>query len=614
MRGASRLDVGIAAAFVAAAVAEAAVRHHQEPGLLAFSVAGALGLGSLAVRRTRPLIPLGVIAGASVLGTALARILWPGTADDAGVWILATMLASYSLGAHTRGRVVALGVFLPLLVSLTADLTTRSGWSLLSGVVFITVFVGLLPTVVGRLVRVRHDRLRTLRHQHEQIVNQQRIRQQSAVLTERLRTIERLQPTLLHGLRALAEAAESSADPAGVESRARELLARTRGEVVALTAPVGELPMPEVPAVDHVRRLRAAAQPWAAVAGCAIAAALFEESTRVLAPDAPGGVAMLAGVAVGAPLALVWRRPVMAVAVAWVAAVTFSRLVVPLDGSLSGSALALATTFAVAALSRRRMAIAGLVLCWLCQLVGVGTDDPLGEAEAMVMCWFGGLALNEVSRLVEQTRANNEILSSGEGVAKRRAVVAERLRLARELHDSIGHSLTVVALHASAARRLAGTDPDRAKAVMATVAVVARDGATALEPEDALADIGALVERIRATGLVVDADIEDVALLDPPTRVVVHRLLQEALTNVLRHAPGSRATVSVRRDQDGLEVSVANTAATRAGGPPGSGRGLAGIRERVALYAGEVSFGPRPDGGFEVRALLRAARIEEVAT
>jgi signal transduction histidine kinase len=229
------------------------------------------------------------------------------------------------------------------------------------------------------------------------------------------------------------------------------------------------------------------------------------------------------------------------------------------------------------------------------------------------MCWLGGLAVNEVSRLVEQTRANNELLAGQEAVTLGHAVVQERLRFARELHDAIGSSLTVIVLQAGAARRLAPSAPDRARQVMRGVAAAARDGLAALDPDGTDADIVGLVERIRATGLAVDADLADVERLSPDLAVTVHRVLTEALTNVLRHAPGSRATLSVRIREGQVEVEVTNTAGVGSGGSPGSGRGIAGIRERVAACAGHVSCAPRADGGFEVRALLPLPLVVDVA-
>jgi signal transduction histidine kinase len=332
--------------------------------------------------------------------------------------------------------------------------------------------------------------------------------------------------------------------------------------------------------------------------------------------SAPGWLVVPAAVLVAAPLAFVWWRPLVATALAWVAMVAFSHLVAPLDGGLSYPAFALGTAFAVATLSRRRAAVVGLGICLVGQLVGVGSKDPVGEAALLLLSWLGGFALNEASRLVEQTHANNEKLAEQQASSASRAVVDERLRLAREIHDAIGHSLTVVALQAGAARRLEQTDPDRAADVMRTVAEVARSGLAALTQDGSATDIPALVERVRAAGLAVDAELADEAMLDPGQQAVAFRIVQEGLTNVLRHAPGSRAAVTVRPGVDGIEVAVTNSAP---GGPgsgqpagPGTGLGLVGIRDRVSDLSGEVSWRPREDGGFELLALLPAPTVAVV--
>jgi len=109
----------------------------------------------------------------------------------------------------------------------------------------------------------------------------------------------------------------------------------------------------------------------------------------------------------------------------------------------------------------------------------------------------------------------------------------------------------------------------------------------------------------------VDVDLSDTDLLGPDQRVLVFRVVQEALTNVLRHAPGARATVSVRRAGPSVAVEVANSAPTGRSSGPGAGSGLRGIRDRVAAAAGSVSWAPRDDGGFEVRALLPTAGPDE---
>ncbi|HET8617199.1 MAG TPA: histidine kinase [Actinomycetales bacterium] len=614
MRGVGRVDVVVAAVFVSAAVAEAVVVHPSPPGLLALNASGALWLAALAVRRSRPLLSLAVVCGAAVLGSVLTQHWWPDASDGGGVWLFAIMLASFSLGSHARGRVLAGGILLPLAVAVAVDVTARSGWALVSGVVFVAGFTGLVPTTVGRLVRSRRDRLQALDSQRETIVEGQRVERESAVLAERLRTTERLQPTLVEGLQGLAEMAEAGAPADAIETRARHLLERTRGEVVSLTAPIDPPPAAAVPGVDHLAVTRTAAQPWVAVSACALAAGLTAESTQALGITGPTWPAIVLSLLVGLAVALAWWRPVLAAAASLSVAAVFSRLVVPLDGSLSETALVLALAFAVAALSRREAAAVGLVACWVGQLVGVGTQDPFGEGLAIAMFWAGGLVLNEMSRLVEQGRANNELIAAQQAEALRRAVVGERLRFAREVHDAIGASLTVIVLQAGGARRLAATSPDRAREVMRDVAAAAREGVTALQPVGAGVDVSRLVDRARAAGLPVEADVEAIGQLSPDVQLLVHRVVQEALTNVLRHAPGSHATVHVRLGGGAVHVRVTNTAGTRPAASPGTGRGLAGMRERIAACTGRVSWSALSDGGFEVQALVPLTRVAEVAS
>ncbi len=228
---------------------------------------------------------------------------------------------------------------------------------------------------------------------------------------------------------------------------------------------------------------------------------------------------------------------------------------------LSASALALAAAFAVAALSTRPGAVVGLLVCWTGQVVGLRAADPLGEAVLLLLSWLGGLAVNEASRLVELSRETNRLLVGQEAVARARAVVDERVRLAREVHDQIGHSLTVVAIQAGAARRIAASDPQRARAVMGTVGVAAREGLRAMTtassaPDAAGGDLSSLLQRAHAAGLDVSTDpaqIEAIHLLDARTQALALRIVQEALTNVLRHAPGAPASVRLRR-HDGLAI------------------------------------------------------------
>jgi len=210
----------------------------------------------------------------------------------------------------------------------------------------------------------------------------------------------------------------------------------------------------------------------------------------------------------------------------------------------------------------------------------------------------------------------------------RRATLAERLRIARELHDIVAHHVSVIVIQAQGAQRVAEREPDRARQAMADVEQTAR---TALEemrrmlgllrsPDDAeddgsldvthgIADIAALADRLAEAGVAVTVRTtgepfgvpEDVGL-------TVYRIAQEALTNVLKHAGPAQAEVHLHYDEH-LEITITDdgrgAAAVLTGAePPGAGRGTTGMRERVAMLGGTFSAGPQPGGGFRVHAVV----------
>ncbi|MFE6233948.1 sensor histidine kinase [Cellulosimicrobium sp. NPDC057862] len=217
---------------------------------------------------------------------------------------------------------------------------------------------------------------------------------------------------------------------------------------------------------------------------------------------------------------------------------------------------------------------------------------------------------------------------------------AERGRLARELHDSVGHALTVTTLQAAAAARLLDADHAAARAALAAIEETGRTAMADLDhvlgllraeaspagaggprapvrsPARTLADLDALLDDARRTGVDVRLARNDVSLPDVPRAVSqeAYRVVQEAITNALRHAPGGPVAVAVGRGPGGaLAVEVRNrlgpgTRRRAPDGPAREGRGLAGMRERARLLRGEVSAGPVPDGGaWVVRATFPLA-------
>jgi signal transduction histidine kinase len=201
----------------------------------------------------------------------------------------------------------------------------------------------------------------------------------------------------------------------------------------------------------------------------------------------------------------------------------------------------------------------------------------------------------------------------------RAAVVAERMRVARELHDAVAHNISVIAIQAGGADGIVDRDPARAAQVAALIATVAREavaelgrlvgplGAEAAAPPT-LAHVAALAERARDAGQPVELRVEgDPAKLPGGVDLAAYRIVQEALTNASKHAAGARAEVVVRYARTAVEVEIADDgrgAADPVTKAVGTGQGLIGIRERVALYGGTLDAGRRPSGGFRVHARL----------
>jgi signal transduction histidine kinase len=203
----------------------------------------------------------------------------------------------------------------------------------------------------------------------------------------------------------------------------------------------------------------------------------------------------------------------------------------------------------------------------------------------------------------------------------RRAVEAERARIAGELHDVVTHNVSVMVVQAGAARSVLDSSPDDAREALLAVEASGRTAMSELRhllgllapaageedmlvPQPGAARVPALVERVRAAGLSVELSVTGSRDLPPGVDLAAYRVVQEALTNVIKHAGTARATVVLEYRLDDLVITVTDDGrpATGPGGP--GGRGLIGLRERIGLYGGELDAGPRPGGGWRVRARI----------
>lgn len=266
-----------------------------------------------------------------------------------------------------------------------------------------------------------------------------------------------------------------------------------------------------------------------------------------------------------------------------------------------------------------------LAVIWALFLVhitaaGIGEGEfPGPELLVGIPFWFAAWVFGDRTRLRRERLAGlEERARRAEREAERErslAIAEERTRISRDLHDSAGHAINVILVHAGAARLLAEKDPQRSRAALETIENVARetlgeidqlvralreDGSTAVEPPAGLTALPSLVQRHRDAGLAVELDVTGSRTLPPAVNHAAYRIIQESLTNALRHGDGS-ARVSAVYGDDALEIEVTNPAS--GDGASSSGHGLVGMRERAALVGGEME-AARVNGMFRVQARL----------
>ncbi|WP_260334825.1 sensor histidine kinase [Streptomyces beigongshangae] len=231
----------------------------------------------------------------------------------------------------------------------------------------------------------------------------------------------------------------------------------------------------------------------------------------------------------------------------------------------------------------------------------------------MVTAWTVGYSVRERRQHTTALRAR----------AAEQAVIAERLRIARELHDMVAHSIGVIAIQAGVGRRVIDTQPSEARNSLAAIEDTSRDtlaglrrmlGAlrqadprdgAPLDPAPVLTDLDRLVERTRDAG--VRVDIEWRGERRPlPTEIELsgYRIIQEAVTNVVRHSGSNACLVTIDCQEDDLSIEITDEGRGLSGLPGAAGYGLTGMRERAALLHGEFTAGPRDEGGFRVAARL----------
>jgi signal transduction histidine kinase len=370
---------------------------------------------------------------------------------------------------------------------------------------------------------------------------------------------------------------------------------------------------------------------WAFDAGCAIVAGAaslarfsFGQASHSVHPSLAAGVTVAVLTAAALPLRRVWPGPVFL----WTLLAAALLAQWPDRGALFPVALAI-SLYTVAAMMRRAQAVAAAVLAAGLILLVVGQDgtrhwglaisDAAGYAAAVLVAglYVGTrraylAALRDRARRLERERDQSSALAAAQ----------ERARIAREMHDSVAHHLTVIVALSDGALRAVTRAPGEAADAIRDVSGTARQalaetrrllgvlradsGQELRQPLPGLADLDELLGRVRGAGLPVRYELSGTgADLPPDVQLAVFRLVQEALTNTMKHAgPGASAAVRLLLTQAEVQVDVEDDG-SGSGAPPGAaGGGLTGMRERIGAFGGELDFGPRHPCGWRVTARL----------
>ena len=407
---------------------------------------------------------------------------------------------------------------------------------------------------------------------------------------------------------------------------------RLREHVIALARPTDAPPR-----LTRRRRL--------ADAALALAFVLVEIRTALTAPNVPSTPPDLLLLAAVTAVPLAWRRR-LPLAALWVqlalACALLLRGAYP-DVLFATALVTMVALYGAVAHSPYRnralgsLPVAGTVLVLLLSRSKL-PHFPSGLVGALLLFPVVAVALGQRywARRAELGRARLRALELDQIEALRQAVEHERARIARELHDVVTHNVSVMVIQAGAARMVVEQDPALAKEALLAIETGGRaamadlrnvmglltmdssgeDPAAQAElaPQPGLDGLQALVERMRLAGIELALDVSGAPRpLPPGVELTAYRVVQEALTNMVKHAVGASAAIRVNYGPERLDVDVANTEGHPGeAASTGSGRGLVGLRERLSLYGGTLHTGPRPTGGYRVRATIPLDLLENL--
>jgi signal transduction histidine kinase len=281
----------------------------------------------------------------------------------------------------------------------------------------------------------------------------------------------------------------------------------------------------------------------------------------------------------------------------------------------------LIAAYSAAFYSDRRVVVAAMLLAASAWLLAFGGEAkvPSGLVPLLLVApvWLAGSAMRRREQRAEASAELAEHLEREREAALR----AERTRIARELHDVVTHSVSVMVMQTGAARQIMSRDEGRSRELLGSVEASGRSALeelrhllgllsdhepdAPLSPQPGVTEIPSLIEQVRQAGIPVELRVEGKPReVEGGVAIAIYRIVQEALTNVLKHAAGAQSHVLLRWAEDAIELEIIDDGPPNGAshGPPG--RGIVGMRERAAMYGGTLNAHPAPDGGYLIRARI----------
>ena len=367
-----------------------------------------------------------------------------------------------------------------------------------------------------------------------------------------------------------------------------------------------------------------------ALAGALLAASVAELLAGKEEWSGPAAVEVVVAILCSVPLA--WRRshPIAVLAPVALAALASALLVAPTQGPFETFLALVFALYSVGVHAPTRASIRALSVLLVAEAAAAGAALALSDKTNYgdwapvlvwsVLAWLLGRVIRSRNQRAFDLEQLTAQLAAERDARAREAVTVERARIARELHDVIAHNISVISVQAAAAGRVLEGEQPVVRNALGAIETTARetvdemrrmlgvlrasDDELTLAPQPGLHNLPALAEQVRAAGLPVDVRVEGTPeALPAGLELSAYRIVQEALTNTLKHAGPARATVTVRYGGTAIELEIIDDGAGNSA-RRGTGNGLIGMRERVALFGGELEAGKQSNGGWALKARL----------